>query len=450
MLEKLRRLQDFLLNGLWREVTTPSRLLARGIHATRIVTLAVRGFLGDRCLLQATALAYVTLLSLIPLLAVAFSVAKGFGIQDQIKPLIDKWVAANQEEVGTQIVAFIERTSAYIRDTRVTAFGAIALLMLVWTTIKVLGTIEKSFNQIWGVKRSRTLFRKVTDYISMLVISPILLLAGMSAATALQSSPAARSVLANALLGRLVQFALVYVTTWIAFTALYLFMPNTRVKFLAALIGGITAGTVWQAAFLLYTSLQVGMAKYNAIYGTFAALPVFMIWLYLSWSIVLLGAEVSWASQSVKRYWEERRSASASFAAREAIALRTMVDLAVAFQADATPLTATELAERMKAPSRLVLDIMDVLLDAGICSEVVTRNASAYQPARPLDHITPAMVIAAIRNAGEPLELSGDGPLVHAVRELLAAAADVRKAGLEGQSLHDIASRLAPAEARVP
>lgn len=442
MLSRLGRVRDFLASGLWGEIQATGRLRRAGLAVTRVATLAVRSFFADRCLLHATALAYATMLSLVPLLAFAFAVAKGFGIQEQMKPVIERWLVANQKEVGEQLVRFINSTLDYVRATRVSLFGAVALLLLVWTVIKVLGTIERSFNQIWGVRRSRTLVRKFTDYISVLVISPMLLLAGMSAGAAFRSSDLARATLASLSLGRLIEFTLVYVTTWVALMAAYVFMPNTRVRLVAGLAGGVVAGTVWQAAFQFYTTVQVGVARYNAIYGTFAALPIFMIWLYLSWAIVLFGAEVAWATQNVGRWWEEQRSAGVSFAAREELAMRLMAVLAANFHREARALALDELSERLRAPARLIAEVLHPLVEAGLCVEVVADRANGYQPGRALECITPADVLAAMRNRGERLKLGPESPAAALADELWRSAAEGEARALGGTSFRDIALRV--------
>jgi len=442
MVERLSRLREFLASGVWNEIQVRGRVRRAGLAVVRVATLAVRSFFADRCLLHATALAYATMLSLVPLLAFAFAVAKGFGIQEQIKPAVERWLVANQQQVGEALVGFINNTLEYVRATRMSLFGAVALLLLVWTVIKVLGTIERSFNQIWGVQRSRSLVRKFTDYISVLVISPMLLLAGMSATAALKSSELARATLASLSLGTLIEFVLVYVTTWVALMATYLFMPNTRVRLRAGLAGGVVAGTLWQLAFWLYTTVQFGVARYNAIYGTFAALPVFMIWLYLSWVIVLFGAEVAWATQNVARWWEEQRSAGVSVAAREALALRLMTVLAADFHRKGPPLTLDDLCDRLKAPSRLIAQALHPLLEAGLCAEVLTDRGNAYQPGRALETFTPADVLAAMRERGEGLRGEGEGPEVAIADELWRSAARAQAQALGSTTFRDIALRV--------
>ena len=435
MIELAKRIHHFLSVDLWREVPTASRVRAAVLHVVRISILAGRDFVADKCGMRATALSYVTLLSLVPLLAFAFSVLKGFDVQQQLEPVLLR-VTAGQEDLVKQILD-------YVGNTNVKALGTIGLVFLIWTIIKVLGTIEKSFNDIWGVTQSRTYFRKFTDYVSVLVTAPILLIAAMSLTGFFQSDIFAKSQWLN-VGARVAVRLLPFVGTWVAFAAVYVFMPNTSVRITSAAIGGVIAGTIWQLAFWFYTALQVGMAKYNAIYGTFAALPIFMVWLYMSWTIVLFGAEVSWAVQNVGAYWEQRRADGASFAVKEEIALRAMASLAVAFYRDGSALSVGEIARRFKAPARLVRDVLRTLVGASLCSEVVTKGGTAYQPARSLERITPADILRALRAHGDAVELNRGGPDADLVADILQAHDAPRHDLLERTTLRDLAARLDP------
>ncbi|MFP4056272.1 MAG: YhjD/YihY/BrkB family envelope integrity protein [Candidatus Brocadiia bacterium] len=438
MVQWLRRARRFLLVDLWSDVPSRSRGEARGLHVVRVATLALRNFFSDRCTMRATALAYVTLLSLVPLLAFGFAVLKGLGVQERLKPVVLKWVAAGQHDVVERILDYIERTN-------VQALGAIGLLFLVWTTLKVLGTIERSFNEIWGVRRSRTWFRKFTDYVSVLVTAPILLLAAMSATTVLRSGVVERYLLLDLASEAALRVAPL-AGAWVAFAAVYLFMPNTRVRVRSALVGGVVGGTAWHLCYWAYTTLQLGVGRYNAVYGTFAAVPIFMIWLYLSWALALLGAELAWASDHVVRYWEEQRAAAASYASREALALRAMATLAAAFQRDGGGLSTRDLADRLHAPSRLVADVLHVLVEHGLCVETLSDSAHAYQPARPLERITPGHVVGAMRGHGDAIALRPGGPEADAVAELIQACGDLKQMGLESLTFRDIAAQAGAGE----
>ncbi len=440
MLELAKRIERFLTVDLWREVPTVSRVRAALLHIGRVSMLAGRDFVADKCAMRATALSYVTLLSIVPLLAFAFSVMKGLGVQAQLEGLLGK-VAAGQKEVLEQIIGYVE-------DTNVKALGTIGLVFLIWTVVKTLGTIERSFNEIWGITQSRSYFRKFTDYVSVLVTAPLLMVAAMSLSGFLQGDLLARFPWLG-LPARLAIRLMPFVGTWIAFAAVYVFMPNTSVRIRSALVGGVIAGTIWQLAFWLYTSLQVGMARYNAIYGTFAALPIFMVWLYMSWTIVLFGAEVAWATQNVGTWWEQRRAESASFASKEEVALRAMTALAVSFYGDGKALSDGAIAHRFKAPTRLVRDVLHTLCDAGLCSQIAGEDGPAYQPARALEHLTPADVLAALRTEGDEVDLNDTGPGAGLVAELLGSSEASRRELLQRTTFREIAASVSEARGDV-
>lgn len=483
LLRYVQRLRDFLLRDLWHlELASPSRAKAALLQTVRVFVLAGRNFVHDRCPMRSTSLAFVTLLSLVPLLAFAFSVLKGFDVGEKVKPWLIRQVVGSQEEPEAEPAAaaperaptaepapdaapaqedpgvaaessaaqgqkqLVEGILTAIDRTDVRALGTIGLLFLLWTTIKLLSTIEVSFNHIWNVTRSRTFLRKTTDYVSVLVIAPILLVVAMSLTTAFQSNALVARMRESAVVGPVAALLLSwlrYVGTWIAFTFLYLFMPNTRVRWPAGILGGIVGGTIWQVAFWAYTHFQIGVAKYGAIYTTFAAIPIFMVWLYFSWTIVLFGAEVAHAFESVGRYWEERRAAGASFAVLEALGLRAMIAMSAAFYDDGRGLTVEELAERCKAPGRLVSQVLQMLAKWRIAVEIVRDDGvSAYHPGRALEKITPADVLSALRHAGQPMPMISDDEEAAAAHDLLERYEDLCVADLGTTTFRDIAARL--------
>jgi len=256
----------------------------------RVAGVSLWKFQVDRAFLRASALTYTTLLSLVPLLAFMFSILKGLGVQQRLEPLLLEHLAVGNEEVVTQILQYVDRT-------KVGALGAVGLVALLFTAVSVLGNVELSFNDIWKIRRGRSFIRKVSDYTAMLVVGPVLLLASLSLTTTLQSPAVLErlSILSGAVSALLK--LLPFFAVWIAFTALYLIMPNRRVPLGSALLGGAVAGAVWQAAELLYVRFQFGITRYNAIYGAMAQLPLLLAWVYLSWCIVLLGAELAYVHQ---------------------------------------------------------------------------------------------------------------------------------------------------------
>jgi membrane protein len=255
--------------------------------------LITRSFMQNDCLLRAAALAYTTILSLVPFLALAFALLKGFGVPNKLAPLILEKAAAGSQELVAKILL-------YINNTNMKSLGAIGLVTLLLTVISLLGEIEAAFNAIWGIKEPRPWHRKFSDYLSVVFSGPLLLFAATSITTSLQSQTVVQGLLQSSYFGPLVLTlfrCIPYLSIWMALIFLYLFLPNTRVRLSSAVIGGVVAGTVWQIAQWAYLHLQIYMASYNAIYGTMAMLPIFMIWLYTSWIIVLIGVEIVYAHQ---------------------------------------------------------------------------------------------------------------------------------------------------------
>lgn len=256
----------------------------------RVVGVALWKFQTDRAFLRASALTYATLLSLVPLLAFMFSVLKGLGVQERLEPLLLEHLAVGNEELVAQVLEYVDRT-------KVGALGAVGLVALLLTAVSVLSNIELSFNDIWQIRRGRSVIRKVSDYTAVLVVGPVLLLVSLSLTTTLQSDAVLERLY---ILGEAVPVllkALPFLAVWIAFTALYLIMPNRRVPLGSAVLAGAVAGAVWQVAEILYIRFQFGLTRYNAIYGAMAQLPLLLAWVYLSWCIVLLGAELAFVHQ---------------------------------------------------------------------------------------------------------------------------------------------------------
>jgi membrane protein len=252
----------------------------------RTVVFTLRKFDADRGFLRASALTFTTLLSLVPLLALTFSVLKGLGVQRRLEPLILERLAAGNQEIVTQALGYVDRT-------RVASLGVVGLAGLIFTSISVLGNIELSFNDIWQIRQGRTLLRKITDYVALLVVAPVLLFASLSLTTTLHSQSFLET---TALLGpalRLLLRSTPFFATALAFTAAYLILPNRRIPLASALVGAASAGVLWHLAEWGYIRFQFGMVEHNAIYGTMAQLPALLVWVYTSWCIVLFGAELA-------------------------------------------------------------------------------------------------------------------------------------------------------------
>ena len=364
----------FLTRDIWRiRLETISGAKSFLIKHLRMGLLALRGFVEDRCQLQASALTFYSLLSIVPVVAMAFGIAKGFGFENVLeKQLIEKM--PGQEEVITQVIDFAR---AMLENTRGGLIAGIGIALLFWTVIKVLGTIENSFNAIWGVKKARSIARKFSDYLAIMVICPLLFIMSSSLTVAI-SSQVTRIVEKISLLGPVSHLIVgtlrftPYVVIWIVFTFVYMIMPNTKVKFSSGLIAGIIAGTIYQFIQWIYITFQIGVSRFNAIYGSFAALPMFLVWLQLSWRIVLFGAEISFSHQNVETYEFEPDSLNISYSFKKLLTLRLMHLLVKDFFQAEKPPNDRQIAHLLDMPVRLVRQILFELVNAGLVSELKT------------------------------------------------------------------------------
>jgi len=441
------------------------------IRYLRVAVLALRGFRAHRCGLRASALTFYTLLSLVPVVAMAFGIAKGFGFEAVVEREVRAQLRRQPPEIADGIIDFAKNLLA---NTRGGLIAGIGLIVLLWTVIRVLSNIEHAFNHIWGVHRARSLGKRFTDYFSLMLVCPILMIVAGSATVYIKAhlqspveappaqqapaaepegtapaappaeaegpsaGPAAERAAApggkeqtegadgpqrkpNALLLAAVR-AMPLVFIWLMFAFLYLFMPNTKVKLWSGLLAGIVAGTIYQVVQMAYITFQVGVARYNAIYGSFAALPLFLIWIQISWLVVLLGAELSFAHQNVHTYEfeEDVRRVSPSF--RRLLALRVMHLLVRNFERGEPPATPSDICERLELPVRLVNEVLFDLAQAGLVSEVAdaTVQESGYQPARDPEAITVKFVLDALDRRGSDAIPVAESPELERLRACLA------------------------------
>lgn len=400
----IKKIIQFITTDIWRiRVKDTPRSKSFFLKLLRIVVLAVRGFDQDRCQLRASALTFYSLLSIVPVIAIIFGIAKGFGFQEVLeKELLEKFSA--HQAVLTQVMDFAK---SLLETTQGGLIAGIGLVILFWTVIKVLGSIERSFNKVWGVQKSRSWSRKFTDYISVLLIAPILLFLSSSIMVFITSQVTfiTEKFALMGVFSSLIFFLLKllpYCIVWILFTFIYIFIPNTKVRFTSALVAGIVAGSIYQLVQWGYIAFQVGVARYNAIYGSFAALPLFLVWLQMSWLVVLFGAEISFSLQNVDTYEFEPDCLRVSMSFKKLLWLRITHLLVKNFSEGKPPLTAAMITHVLEVPIRLVRQVLFELTESGIVSAVVTEDGEnpAYQPGRDSDSLTIQYVIDTLEKRG--------------------------------------------------
>lgn len=407
----LAKVTQFLQDDIWRirssELHGPKFFV---IKVLRVFILSIRGFIGDNCSLQASALTFYTLLSIIPIFAMAFGIAKGFGLDSAIEREILVHLKG-QEEVAKWLINF---AYSFLENTQGGVVAGIGVVVLIWTVIGVLNNIESSFNVIWKTRTQRSVIRKITDYITIMLISPILLITA-SSMTVYITREVVTAVGKVSVLNQVSPFihyslrSVPYLATWILFSFVYMVMPNKRVRLLAALVGGIIAGTLFQLFEFAYIYFQVGVSKYNAIYGSFAALPLFLIWLQSSWLILLYGAEISYAVQNVDSYEFEPDYSQVSYSTKEVLMLSIVRLIIQKFAAAEASLTAEQIARELDIPAALTRDLLQELVHAGVISPTkgVADNAAAwenselrYQPAFDIERMTISLVLDMWRQNG--------------------------------------------------
>jgi membrane protein len=395
---------NFLKTDIWRiRLKDLPRKKSFFIKQLRIILLALRGFNEHKNRLRASALTFYSLLSIVPVVAMAFGVAKGFGSDKSLeKQLLEKF--PGQEDVLMQVTGFAR---SLLDETKGGMIAGIGVAVLFWIVIKLLSNIEHSFNDIWGIKESRSTARKITDYISIMLICPILIImsSGITVFIITQITLITERFAFLGFFSPLIFFMFKLVPYCIlcgAFTFIYIFMPNTKVNFKFGLIAGAIAGTTYQAAQWVYINSQVGVAHYNAIYGSFAALPLFLIWLQISWLIVLFGAEISFALQNIDTYEFEPDCSRVSSSFKKLLSLQTTHLLINNFSNGHKPLTANQISHSLEIPIRLVNQILYELVECGVAVETKTEEDQefAYQPARTINVLTIKYVIDALEQRG--------------------------------------------------
>ncbi|HXH81642.1 MAG TPA: YhjD/YihY/BrkB family envelope integrity protein [Candidatus Tectomicrobia bacterium] len=418
------RLGRFLGTDLWRVDATRTGLAARsGVTALRLVVVIVRASQDTALNLHAMGLVYSTLLSLVPLLAVSFSLLKAFGAHYRIEPLL----LGALEPLGARAGEVTRRVVEFVDNMQVGVLGAVGLAGLLYTVLALIERIEGALNDIWRVRRARGLARKFSSYISILLVGPVLVFAALALIASAQSHWLVQRLIALAPVEAIAIFVtanvMPFVLLWAAFSFLYSVAPNTWVRPPSALLGGAVAAALWQFAGTVFAAVVAGSARYTAIYSGFAALVVFLIWLYIGWLIVLIGGQVAYFHQHPSSYLAARRPPGVSF--RERVALGAVVEIARRSLDGRPPPRLGELATTLAAPVTVLEDLVDDLVARGVLLRAAEPEGVAL--ARPPDHVTVADVLAVVH---DPERQAAVPPA--AVDDAVAAALEARDRAVAG------------------
>ena len=426
MNNRLSQLWKFLTYDIWRitedEVTKTTFSLYTVI---KTVYLCISRFTQDRIVTKASALTYSTLLATVPMLAILFAIARGFGFDHLVEQQVNE-AMGGQTEAVSYLLQFV---NSYLAEAKNGIFIGVGLIMLLWTVLNLINNMELTFNGIWQVKKGRSMYRKVTDYFSLLLLMPMLVV--LSGGLSIFMTTMVKNMEEFTLLapvGKFLVRLIPFVLTWCMFTGLYVFMPNTKVKLKHALIAGILAGSAYQAFQILYISGQVWVSRYNAIYGSFAALPMLLLWLQVSWTIVLFGATLTYAGQNLRNYSFDKDTRNISRRFRDFVAILIMSLVAKRFERNQPPYSAEAISEECQIPIRLTRQVISQLQDVGLLHEVATDEKSddiVYQPSVDLAHLNVALLLKRLDTHGsEDFKIDTE----HTFQEEWRALLDTREA----------------------
>ena len=375
------------------------------IKSLKIIILSVQGFSRDLCPLRASALTLYSILSIVPIIAMLFGIAKGFGFETMLEQQLLEH-APDQDTLVIQLISFAQNL---LESTKGGVIAGIGIVVLFWTIINVIGNIEESFNFIWKIGKGRSISRKFSDYLSLMLLAPVLLIAASSMTVFLKTKITWLITVIHLpefgtwlVLRGLSLSPLMLMIVLFAFT--FIFMPNHKINYKAGIIAAIVTGILYHLSQWAYLSLQIGASSYNAIYGSFAALPLFVVWLQVGWMIVLLGCEVAFFLQNYEIYRNNNRFSDLSFSLKKVIALQVAHLIIKNFIKLNKPLTATEIATKLVIPIAVIQPVLLNLIASHIIVEFKDPdevNDEVYQPAIDINRLTIAYIINALEQCGQ-------------------------------------------------
>jgi len=432
------RVRKFLTNDVWLlEVDKLPRIKGIIYKQLQLTIYVWREFWRDSSLLRASGLTYTTLLTLVPLLALMFALLKGLGVQKALEPFFLERLTGGSHPITERIMEYVSRI-------HVGSLGTLGITFLFLTMILVLTNIEMAFNQIWQVDRGRPWLRKCSDYLGLVVILPVAMFVSVSLMTFVKSHLVTQELLSIDLLGRIYVYLLKiapFFVMWLAFSFIYLFMPNTRVNPISASAGGIIGGTLWQFCQLAYIHYQFGFRTYGAIYGALSQLPMLLIWIFVSWIILLLGAEIAFAHQNLARFRLRQRWRAQPTVNRSYWGLQLLLLVCERFEAGKSPPTIMELAEELTVPADETRALLEIMENMGVL-KAGGENGYEVLPAKDMKHLMVFDLVEGLEqreSVPETMVTEGYGKIIS---EVLKLVREQGKEGVDGLSVADLLARV--------
>ncbi len=399
------KIRSFLNDGIWQlKLNEYPRWQRSFIKLLRIVILSIRDYTRKQLVLRATALTLFSLMSIVPVIAMIFGIATGFGLETYLTDQLNH-AFANQPEILSNLLNYVHNLLGRSKGGLIAGLG---FALLIWAVLQVLGNIENAFNSIWYVTVSRTWSRKFTDYLSIMLIAPLFIIVS-GAANIFITTQLKNFALDIAFLGEIITDIIIisikfipYLSTIFSFFLLYLVLPNTRVKPRSALYAGIVAGIVFQIFQWAYIEFQYGVSSYNAIYGSFASIPLFITWLQFSWIIVLVGAEVSYSVQNIQDFEAEHQNKGISHKQRMLYSINILYHIAWRFKEAKNPLDLAEIAARIEIPIKLCKTLLQHMQKCDLIEQTFDRHKkeTCYVPALDLSHLNIGYIIERLESIG--------------------------------------------------
>lgn len=381
-------------SGVWRDASKSMK-----VRIIKTLNLCVHTFLDSNLQKQAASLVYSTLLAIVPAFALLFAIGRGFGLQNTLTDEIYRFFPAQSQAIKTAM-GFVD---SYLNQASQGLFVGVGIVMLLWTLISLLSSIEEAFNSLWGVKVGRNLYRKVTDYTAICLLVPILM--ACSAGINIFMATAVNTVFGHSMFSPIGNFLLdcaPFFLCCIAFTISFLIIPNTKVRLKYAAISGLICGIAFQLVQTLFINGQIYVAKYNAIYGSFAFLPLMLVWLQLSWLILLFGCTLTFSLQNIFHFTFSEDTANVAPHYMRKITVVIAAIIAGRFISGKKPYTAGDISVKFGLPIRLIIRIIESMYSAGLIYYVEGKaEERALTPAVELSNFTVGMLLARMEEVGD-------------------------------------------------
>ncbi len=436
---QLSDLRTFIQDDIWdAKYNTLSFVPSLVVYFIRIASLFVNNLAKKKIVLRASALAYTTLISIVPLLAVMFFLFKVFGGLESTESKIKAFIFSNLVAgMGDKIVNYIEQ---FMANVHAGAIGTVGFVFLILVAIGLISNVEKAFNETWGVKESRSMLTRFNYYWAALTIGPVIVALSLGLTASIQTNVGFIQTLSASSTGKTFLSLVPFLLTCSLFVGAYKLIPNTNVRLSSALIGGIFGASFWELAKYGYAWYTVHSLAYSKIYGSLSTIPVFLVWLFLTWVVVLLGAEVCFAHQNIQTYKLEKQIGDISYRVRKILSLIFLTEVCRAFEEDRKAPVVSELSQSLNVPMRVSNHILSDLVSGSFIQKEKERDG--YIPKGPASHVSVLSVINYLQNKGNKVVDLEEVKAEVGIQAIFKKWDDVLDQSYGDYTIHDLIKKL--------